>query len=136
MPRPSAACTQPQPTWRTWKLCRDEFVECLLLQVGAHAFEASRGSSLRPAVVHVGANLGFQNHNDPMTKLVHRATGLRVVLVEPQPSIVARLRNATAQFPNVAVHHSAVCRRDVAALPFYEIDEAKVRALTRRPIWL
>ena len=125
--QPSSLCTPPpvSPTFRTWKLCRDEFIDCLLRALDTQAAQQHGGG--RPAIMHVGANLGFTNHNDPITKLVLRTTGLRVLLVEPQPSIATRLRNLSRPYPHVAVHNAAVCQRD-AVVPFYEIDETKVRA--------
>jgi len=95
---------------------------CILRALGEHALSVKN-----PAIVHVGANLAFQNHNDPLTQLIIQQPSLRVVLVEPQPHIAARLRNATRGYENVFVHQAAACRSDAANITFWEIDQSKLR---------
>jgi hypothetical protein len=88
--------------------------------------------------------MALGNHNDPLKALYgnkFKANGpIKMVLVEPQPAIVTRLRDLTVDMPHVHVLNAAVCGNGSVdgmkqTVSFYEIDMEKVAAMKAPPIF-
>ena len=113
-------------------------IRCLLHALRTHSNELLQ-QGLHPAVLHIGANLAFGNHNDPIRDLYDGVTISQVqfVLVEPQSRIASRLRNMTRNMPMVHVENAVVCAEADSGqdVPFYEIDMDKVAAMKKAPIF-
>lgn len=108
-----------------------------VLQALRDRVDLIRSASRQPAVLHIGANLAFGNRNDPLRPLYRRLpSDLRVILVEPQPAIAARLRNMTSRMQHVHVAEAAVCS-DVSHdhVTFYGINRTKAAALKGKPVF-
>ena len=110
---------------------------CLLEELGARAQRLhTRDALASPALLHIGANLGWANKNDPFRRLAHNTSvPLRLALVEPQPKIHAQLRELTKAEPRVSVHGNGACATS-GNVTFYSVATERLRMRTGREHWV